>query len=95
MPPQEGAGRLVVASDGHAVLVLNELDPAPSGKTYEMWIVTDGTAASAGLFPGRDGIDIVALEGVVDGGAVVAVTVEPKGGVDQPTIEPVVASEPV
>ena len=92
---QEGAGRLVVGSDGRAVLVLDELDPAPSGKTYEMWIVAGGTPARAGLFPGRDGIDVVALDGVVDGGDVVAVTVEPKGGADQPTTDPIVASDPV
>jgi len=92
---QEGAGRLVVGSDGRAVLVLDELDPAPAGKTYEMWVVAGGTAARAGVFPGRDGTDVVALDAVVDGGDVVAVTVEPQGGVEQPTTAPIVASDPV
>jgi anti-sigma factor RsiW len=92
---QAGEGRLVVDSDGRAVLVLDELDPAPSGRTYEMWIVSDGTPARAGVFPGRDGLDVVALDGVVAGGDVVAVTVEPQGGVDQPTTDPIVASQPV
>jgi anti-sigma factor RsiW len=92
---QAGDGRLVVGSDGRAVLVLDELDPAPSGRTYEMWIVSGETPARAGLFPGRDGTDVVALDGVVSAGDVVAVTVEPKGGVDQPTTDPIVASQPV
>jgi anti-sigma factor RsiW len=92
---QEGDGRLVVGSDGRAVLVLDELDPAPAGKTYEMWIVDrGGVPARAGLFPGRDGTDVVALDGVVAVGNVVAVTVERKGGVDEPTSEPVAASVP-
>jgi anti-sigma factor RsiW len=95
---QAGAGRLVVASDGRAALVLAGLDPAPAGKTYEVWIVPGGDIASAnpaGLFPGRDGAEIVGLEGTVAPGDVVAVTVEPAGGVDAPTTQPIVASDPV
>lgn len=93
---QEGEGRLVVGSDGRAVLVLDDLDPAPVGKTYEMWVVAHGGApARAGLFPGRDGTDVVGLDGVVGRGDVVAVTVEEKGGVDEPTSEPIAASMPV
>jgi anti-sigma factor RsiW len=95
---QEGTGRLVVDADGQAVLVLDGLDPAPAGKTYEMWIVPGGdiaAAARAGLFPGNDGTEVVGLEGTVAPGDVVAVTVESAGGVDAPTTPPIVASDPV
>ena len=95
---QQGTGRLVVDADGQAVLVLDGLDPAPEGKTYEMWIVPGGdlaTANRAGLFPGGDGTEIVGLEGTVTAGDVVAVTVEDAGGVDAPTTPPIVASDPV
>jgi len=92
----EGQGRLVVASDGRAVLVLNELDPAPAGKTYEMWIVPHGgEARPAGLFLGADGTDVVAVDGIVDTGEIVAVTIEKAGGVDAPTTKPITASMPV
>lgn len=92
----EGEGRLVVAPDGQAVLVLEELDPAPAGKTYELWIVSQGGApVRAGLFPGRDGIDVVGLEGVVESGETVAVTIEDARGVDAPTTEPIIGSMPV
>jgi anti-sigma-K factor RskA len=93
-----GAGRLVVDADGRAVLVLDGLDPAPAGKTYEMWVVPGGDirqASPAGLFPGSDGREVVALDGTVQSGDVVAVTVEPAGGVDAPTTQPVVASDSV
>ena len=63
---QAGEGRLVVGADGQAVLVVDGLDRAPAGKTYEMWILPDGSieeANPAGLFPGRDGTEIVALDG--------------------------------
>ena len=39
---QQGDGSLVV-SGTDAVLVLNEMDAAPAGKTYEVWVL-DGCA---------------------------------------------------
>jgi anti-sigma-K factor RskA len=94
---QAGQGRLVVDPQGQAVLVLDGLDPAPAGKTYEMWIVPGGDielANRAGLFPGRDGAEIEGLDGIVRNGDVVAVTVEKAGGVDAPSTAPIVASDP-
>ncbi len=91
-----GDGRLVVSPAGDAVLVVDGLAPAPSGKTYQVWVVEDGTApTSAGLFPGTGGQEVVPVAENVPRAAVVAVTVEPAGGVDQPTTEPILASEPV
>ena len=95
---QQGTGRLVVDADGQAVLVVEGLEPAPAGKTYELWIVPGGdiaAASPAGLFPGRDGTEIVRLEGTVTAGDVVAVTVEAAAGADAPTTQPIVASDPV
>ena len=95
---QQGTGRLVVDADGQAVLVVEGLEPAPAGKTYELWIVPGGdiaAASPAGLFPGRDGTEIVRLEGTVTPGDVVAVTVEAAAGADAPTTQPIVASDPV
>src|SRR5262245_26482752 len=95
---QAGSGKLVVGERGRAVLVVDGLAPAPSGKTYELWVMPNGDverATPAGLYPGSDGRSIVPVEGTVATGDVVAVTVEPKGGVDAPTSEPVVASDNV
>ena len=95
---QQGTGRLVVDADGQAVLVVEGLEPAPAGKTYELWIVPGGdiaAASPAGLFPGRDGTEIVRLDGTVTAGDVVAVTVEAAAGADAPTTQPIVASDPV
>jgi anti-sigma factor RsiW len=95
---QAGQGRLVVDPQGQAVLVLDGLDPAPAGKTYEMWIVPGGNierASRAGLFPCRDGAEIEGLDGIVRNGDVIAVTVERAGGVDAPSTAPIVASDPV
>jgi anti-sigma-K factor RskA len=95
---QAGDGKLVVDADGQAVLVLDGLDPAPSRKTYEIWIVPGGDIAAAnraGTFPGRDGAEVVGLEGTVSPGDVVAVTIEAAGGVDAPTTPPIVTSAPL
>ena len=85
----------MVDDDGRAVLVLDGLDPAPQGKTYELWIVEGENAAPAGLFRGQDGRDWVGLDGIVAPGDVVAVTLEEAGGVEVPSNDPIVASTPV
>ena len=92
----EGEGRLVVGPDGRAVLVVDGLGPAPAGKTYELWIAQEGgDPVPAGVFPGADGREIALVDGTVDTGEVVLVTVEPAGGVDAPTTEPILGTLPV
>ncbi len=90
-----GNGRLVVDPDGRAVLVLGGLGPAPAGKTYEIWVVQGDAPVPAGLFQGREDAELVGVEESVEEGDVVAVTIEEAGGVEAPTTDPVVASEPV
>ena len=54
-----------------------------------------GSANRAGLFPGGDGTAIERVDGTVEPGDVVAVTIEAAGGVDAPTTAPIAASGPV
>jgi anti-sigma-K factor RskA len=91
---QQGDGSLVV-SGSDAVLVLNSIEAAPAGKTYELWVLDGETPVRAGLFPGGGARDVVPVEGAVGPGAKVLVTLEPAGGVDAPTTSPIVASDPV
>jgi len=90
----QGDGSLVV-SGTDAVLVLNQMEGAPAGKTWEVWVLDDKTPVRAGLFEGGQARDVVPVEGSVGPGAKVLVTLEPSGGVDAPTSSPVVASDPV
>ena len=92
---QAGSGRLVVAAEGDAVLVLDDLAPAPAGKTYQAWIVEGTTPVSAGTFASAGGQAIVPIPQAVPDGAVVAVTVEEAGGASTPSLPPVAASKPV
>ena len=88
------AGGVAVAPDGTAVLAV-AVPPAPSDKTYEAWVIEAGKAKPAGLFRGRVGTSIVEIPRAVRSGAVVAVTLEHKGGVQQPTSTPLAQSEKV
>ena len=90
-----GTGRLVVAEDGRAALVLSGLGPAPSGQTYQAWIIEGDNPIPAGIFPGEEGIDVVLVDGDVAPGEIVAVTVEQAGGAETPSLPPLVASDPI
>jgi anti-sigma-K factor RskA len=85
---------LIVTPENDATLVVHDLAPAPTGKTYEAWVIQGGKAAPAGTFAGGGRVAF-ALSRKVSDGAVVAVTLEPSGGVDQPTTKPLFASEPI
>jgi anti-sigma-K factor RskA len=91
---EAGEGRLVIADDGRAVLVLDEFEQAPEGMTYEVWVAAEGPPARAGLFEGGGARDLVPVEEPVSDGSRVLVTVEESGGVDAPTSDPIVASQP-
>ena len=90
-----GTGRLVVADGGDAVLVLDDLEAPPAGKTYQAWVVEGQTPVSAGTFAAADGQAVVPIPMPVPDGAVVAVTVEDAGGSATPSLPPVAASNPV
>jgi anti-sigma-K factor RskA len=81
----DGEASLVVTPTGEAALVVRRLAPAPEGKDYEIWVFEDGVPQRAGLFE-RPGVAV--LTRPVAGGQTVAVTLEPDGGVDAPTGEP-------
>jgi len=93
--PLEGANGLLVV-DGESSegwVLVNGLDEAPDGKTYEAWVIEDGDAVAAGLFSGGDNRTVVPLTVPVPDGAIVAVTVEEAGGVEQSSQDPIFVSE--
>lgn len=72
-------------SEGRGVLVAYDLEPLPDDRVYEFWVARGDAVEPAGLLtPAEDGTAVHVAE-VVDDGTGVAVTVEPEGGVDQPT----------
>lgn len=89
--PMGTRGAVAVAPDGKAAIAVT-FPRAPSGKTYETWVIRGGTAKRAGLFSGRDGTSVLSVEQPVQRGSVVAVTLERAGGVDRPTQKPLAAT---
>ena len=78
-----------VDRSGNATITASGLGTAPSGKTYEAWVIPASGAAPkpAGLFAGGK-TTTVHLTGTVPRNATVAVTVEPAGGSPKPTTKP-------
>jgi anti-sigma-K factor RskA len=93
--PLDGAKGTVVVSGGSGALVVSDLAAAPSGKTYEAWVIEDGRATRAGTFTGGDRTIVIRLTRPLPAGAIVAVTIERAGGVDQPTAKPIITSGPL
>ena len=93
--PLTGANGTVVVSGGSGALVVSDLAPAPAGKTYEAWVIKGGRASPAGTFAGGGRTIVIRLTRALPAGAVVAVTLEPSGGVEQPTQKPIITSKPV
>ncbi|HZQ16332.1 MAG TPA: anti-sigma factor [Gaiellaceae bacterium] len=82
-------GTLVVAPDGRAALVAS-LAHAPSGKTYELWVIRGSAAPEpAGLYGGGGSV-LVGRR--VEPGTTVAVTLERAGGVGAPTTKPLLTA---
>jgi anti-sigma-K factor RskA len=89
-----GKGMVAVDAQGHGVLVVAQLPAAPSGKTYEAWVIPPGgTPKRAGLFRGGDSPTMLTLDAMVPPGAVVAATMERQGGVDAPTETPLFSAQ--
>jgi anti-sigma-K factor RskA len=86
------AGSIVVGAAGQATMVLADLGPAPAAKTYEAWVLGGGTTKPAGLFAGGGKTVVVPLSRPLPAGAIVAVTIEPAGGSEQPTSRPFITS---
>lgn len=80
-----GANGVVgVTPDGRAALAFASLEKPADGKTYEAWVVVDGTSRPAGTFRGRT----LVLTRTVPAGAAIAITLEPAGGSSVPTTRP-------
>jgi anti-sigma-K factor RskA len=91
----EGGGNATVhwsESVGKVVLVSSGLPSIEADESFELWYVREGTPVSAGTFEDPTRATVL-LEGTMEPGDVIAVTVEPQGGspTGEPTSEPIVA----
>jgi anti-sigma-K factor RskA len=82
----------VVKSDDHdaTVLVGDGVIVPADDEVLQLWAIEDGQPASMDVFrPDDEGHVAVVMEGTEPAGVLYAVTVEPDGGSEQPTSEPI------
>ncbi|MFC7495364.1 MULTISPECIES: anti-sigma factor [unclassified Nocardioides] len=87
----DGSSATVTHSDslGQAVIVTHDMAPPPDGKVYQVWLDQPGEGmVSAGLMPERAD-QTVLLEGDAATATGAGITVEPAGGSEEPTTEPI------
>lgn len=87
-----GGGQVTVVSSSRrdsAVIILEGVPAAPADRTHQLWLIKGKTARSAGTVEvAKDPKDVI-VEGGVAAADTVGLTIEPDGGSDQPTTEPI------
>jgi anti-sigma-K factor RskA len=81
----EAHGQVMTTAEGPAVLVAQNLPPAPDGQVYEAWVIQDGAPQPAGLFEPTGESAAATIEAPLEGADAVAVTLEPDEGSPMPT----------
>lgn len=97
-PAREATDLEVVHSATHdaTVVVGDHVHSAGEGSTYQLWGVTpDGGMLDAGVFDADQQGEVEVPVGTPSGVAGWAVTVEPDGGSDEPSGDPVFVSRPI
>lgn len=93
-----GGEATLLWSDGleRAAVVVSGLPALSAEQTYELWFIEGGQAISAGIFDASDtGSTVRVLDGDLSGNASVGITVEPAGGSETPTTDPIVVIQSV
>ncbi|TFC37664.1 anti-sigma factor [Cryobacterium sp. TMT2-42-4] len=77
---------------GLSALLVDDLPDLPSDRDYQLWYIGGSGAVPAGIFD-SSGTGTVwrVLDGSLTAGDTIGVTVEPKGGSEQPTSDPILA----
>ena len=87
----EGSGgvvaKVVPTVDG-AVFVATGLEELTGDRTYQLWFIRDGAPVSAGTFEVSRDVAVLRTSRSARGVEGAAVTVEPRGGSEQPTTQP-------
>jgi anti-sigma-K factor RskA len=68
-----------------------DLAPLDDDHVYQLWAIVDGTMTSAGLVEDKDAGAHMAMPAA---GTQVAITVEPAGGSQEPTTDPIIQVDP-
>ena len=86
----EGGSVTVFSSENEQLIRFdpNDAGGAPAGKSLQMWVIGDQGPESVGLMTGEP---VTIADEPFTSGSLFGITVEPEGGSDQPTTDPIVA----
>jgi anti-sigma-K factor RskA len=90
----QGADAEVVSINGNRiVLVADNLPSIPEGQTCQIWVIKGDVPESSGLFQPGGTETAAPITTPIKKGDTIAVTVEPAGGSEHPTTDPVLSAE--
>ena len=91
---EQGASAEVTAlRDDRAIIVVEDMPPLPNDRTGQVWVINDDVPEPSGLLDSSGNMAATAITTPLGEADAIAVTVEPAGGSDEPTTDPVLVQE--
>lgn len=91
---QQGASAEVASIDEDRVILVAENMPSvPENRTCQIWVIRDDVPTPSGLFDPDGNMTATAVTTSIEKADTIAVTVEPAGGSEKPTSDPVLLTE--
>jgi anti-sigma-K factor RskA len=75
------------------ILVAKDMPSVPEGRTCQIWVISNDVPEPSGLFQPDGNMTATPITNSITKADVIAVTVEPAGGSEQPTSDPVLLAE--
>ncbi len=85
---QEVQAKVMILEEDRAVLMVEDMPPAPEDRTYQVWVIEGDDPQPSVLFEPREQPVAAVVEDPLNKADAIAVTVEPEGGSPQPTTDP-------
>jgi anti-sigma-K factor RskA len=90
---QQAQVEVILIKDHKAVLTAEDMPSVPKNKTYQIWVIEGDVPQPSGLFKPDGGTVAAVVEKPLDEDDVIAITIEPDGGSQQPTTDPVLTAK--
>jgi anti-sigma-K factor RskA len=91
---QQGASAEVTyIGENRVILVAENMPSMPENRTCQIWVIHDDVPTPAGLFDPDGNVTATAVNAPIEKADAIAVTVEPAGGSEKPTGDPVLLTE--
>ena len=90
---QQAQVEVILIKDQKAVLTAEDMPSVPKNKTYQIWVIEGDVPQPSGLFKPDGGTVAAVVEKPLDEDDVIAITIEPDGGSQQPTTNPMLTAK--